>query len=278
MGVSTANASFLFPLEPLLYHTITLLEYARAIDGYPIFTWRVLQRAIATKPASFFARSVRNVCLLAHDGLEAHMETPLSVCTGVTNLAIVPAHMEENYANKTTSLVAPLPLTHLYTHLLEPVLHTLSASSSSFTHMTHLGIKRWEFSRSPSDAEICAHLAPMPRLTHLSSEEAGLIHRGEQALDAYADHLHDLARDARFVVMHNECALEDWQMGTHVGIDYWTRTEEFVARRRSGEISGPKTIVQPTHRAIEKPPRNQTTKLTLRKAGRKIGLQSEIDV
>jgi hypothetical protein len=164
--------------------------------------------------------------------------------------------MEENYANKTTSLVAPLPLTHLYTHLLDPVLHTLSASSS-FTHMTHLGIKRWEFSRSPSDAEICAHLAPMPRLTHLSSEEAGLIHvcdyilathaalgvvvyleRGEQALDAYADHLHDLARDARFVVMHNECALEDWQMGTHVGIDYWTRAEEFVARRRSGEISG----------------------------------------
>jgi hypothetical protein len=165
--------------------------------------------------------------------------------------------MEENYANKATSLVAPIPLTHLYTHLLDPILHTLLASSSSVTHITHLGIKRWQFSRSPSAAEICAQLARMPRLTHLSSEEAGIIHIcdyilathtalcvvvylecGEQAMDAYVDHLHNLAHDARFVVMRNECALEDWQMGTHVGIDYWTRAEEFVARQRSGEISG----------------------------------------
>jgi hypothetical protein len=46
------------------------------------------------------------------------------------------------------------------------------------------------------------------------------LKRGEQALDAYADHLHDLARDTRGVGMRNNCALEAWQMGTHVGIDY----------------------------------------------------------
>ncbi|KAF8161930.1 hypothetical protein K438DRAFT_1776210 [Mycena galopus ATCC 62051] len=158
-------------VEPLLYHTITFLEYAaRAIDGYPIFTWRVLLCAIATKPTSFFARSVRNVCLLAHDGLEADLETLLSVCTGVKNLAIVPAIWRK--LRERDRLV--VPLTHLYTHLLDPLLCTLSASS--FTCITRLGVEQWQFSRSPSYAEMCAHLDHMPQLTHLSSEEAAFIH------------------------------------------------------------------------------------------------------
>ncbi|KAJ7030740.1 hypothetical protein C8F04DRAFT_1236406 [Mycena alexandri] len=30
----------------------------------------------------------------------------------------------------------------------------------------------------------------------------------------------------------------DWQMGLHSGSEYWSRTEKFIAQRRSGAIDG----------------------------------------
>ncbi|KAJ6476756.1 hypothetical protein C8R47DRAFT_1220238 [Mycena vitilis] len=32
-------------------------------------------------------------------------------------------------------------------------------------------------------------------------------------------------------------SLEDWIMGAYAGVDYWSRAEEFIAKRRSGEIN-----------------------------------------
>jgi hypothetical protein len=37
--------------------------------------------------------------------------------------------------------------------------------------------------------------------------------------------------------------LKDWQMGAHAGIDYWTHAEDFISKRRSGEIDGVSTVV-----------------------------------
>ncbi|KAJ6463149.1 hypothetical protein C8R47DRAFT_1202082 [Mycena vitilis] len=43
----------------------------------------------------------------------------------------------------------------------------------------------------------------------------------------------ELAEDVRFVSMVSD----DWVMGALAGVDYWTRAEDFIAKRRSGEIN-----------------------------------------
>ncbi|KAJ6476770.1 hypothetical protein C8R47DRAFT_1290093 [Mycena vitilis] len=47
----------------------------------------------------------------------------------------------------------------------------------------------------------------------------------------------DLAQDVRLVTMSSDKSLEDWVMGAYAGVDYWSRAEEFIAKRRSGEIN-----------------------------------------
>ncbi|KAJ7088093.1 hypothetical protein C8R44DRAFT_892893 [Mycena epipterygia] len=46
----------------------------------------------------------------------------------------------------------------------------------------------------------------------------------------------ELSRDFRFVAMCCEHYHLDWQMGACAGVDYWSRAESFIAKRRSGEI------------------------------------------
>ncbi|KAJ7616528.1 hypothetical protein FB45DRAFT_1063956 [Roridomyces roridus] len=44
----------------------------------------------------------------------------------------------------------------------------------------------------------------------------------------------ELARDPRFVWMMCAQFIQDWHMGALSGVDYWTRAEDFVTRRRAG--------------------------------------------
>jgi len=44
-----------------------------------------------------------------------------------------------------------------------------------------------------------------------------------------------LAKDPRFVMMGWE-GVRDWRIGTHGGVDYWARAEEWVTKRKSGEV------------------------------------------
>ncbi|KAJ7480301.1 hypothetical protein B0H11DRAFT_1916041 [Mycena galericulata] len=48
--------------------------------------------------------------------------------------------------------------------------------------------------------------------------------------------LKDLAKDPHFVQMACSHYIKDWQMGALTGVDYWSRAEEFIAKRRSGKI------------------------------------------
>jgi hypothetical protein len=56
-------------------------------------------------------------------------------------------------------------------------------------------------------------------------------------------HLSALSRDLRFVMMSRMYSLKDWQTGEHAGIDYWTRAEDFISKRRLGEIDGVFSVV-----------------------------------
>ncbi|KAJ7841718.1 hypothetical protein B0H14DRAFT_3457307 [Mycena olivaceomarginata] len=45
-----------------------------------------------------------------------------------------------------------------------------------------------------------------------------------------------LTKDPRFVIMDCRYQANDWEVGAHTGIDYWSRAGDLVAKRLSGEI------------------------------------------
>ncbi|KAJ6574439.1 hypothetical protein B0H19DRAFT_1124492 [Mycena capillaripes] len=235
-------------IEPLLYHTIAV-QYTAAIDDYPIFTWPVLLAAIRSKPASFFHYSVHNICILFNDELQANVETLLSVCTGVQNLSILRGI--DGTTIDEMALITRLRLTHFY-GTLNSVASRPPPTHPSFAYITHLGLKSWDATWPPDDLMLlnCDHLSFMPRLTHLSFDGSGYIQKSLHILETckflrvlVAFHVYSppsdigaLSRDLRFVAMRNDNFLRDWQKGALTGVDYWARAEDFIAKRRSGEI------------------------------------------
>ncbi|KAJ7461112.1 hypothetical protein FB451DRAFT_1181462 [Mycena latifolia] len=45
-----------------------------------------------------------------------------------------------------------------------------------------------------------------------------------------------LVRDHRLVFMNCVYCVKDWQKGAHTGIDYWSRAEDFIEKRRSEKV------------------------------------------
>ncbi|KAF7369499.1 hypothetical protein MVEN_00279700 [Mycena venus] len=231
-------------VEPLLYQTIAV-QYTAPFDGYPNFTWDILLAAIRSKPPSFF-HSVRHIHLSMHHGSinRTNAEALLSVCTRVENLVLHWADVLD-----LLPLIAPLPLKYFtadFTQffLYHPPTHRI------FTHITHLALGGTVLSAEKAD-----ELSLVPRLTHLSFERSALVGLSLRLLDTcesllvlialvvdseihnnHRQYLSALSRDPRFVTMTNYRYLADWQRGVHAGTDYWTRAEDFIARRRSGEI------------------------------------------
>jgi hypothetical protein len=112
----------------------------------------------------------------------------------------------------------------------------------------------------PENPEYIQRLALMPQLTHLSIDRGAginiclrlletcrlltvLVFIAARASAGDEHHLSALSRDPRFVIMRKMHYIKDWQMGAHGGIDYWTHAEDFISKRRSGEIDGVSTVV-----------------------------------
>jgi hypothetical protein len=95
------------------------------MDGYPLFTWSILESAIRSKPASFFHNSVRNVCVVVENSGMANVHTLLSVCTNLQDFSLLPSYMAPVETATMPSLVAPLTLTRFTTHLLHRIIDTL---------------------------------------------------------------------------------------------------------------------------------------------------------
>ncbi|KAJ7623040.1 hypothetical protein DFH06DRAFT_1481813 [Mycena polygramma] len=231
-------------VEPLLYHTIAV-EYSRAMDGYPIFTWEVLIAALDSKPFSFFHLYVRNLCLLTSTNA-LDVEILLNACTGVENLSVTAGSLGRHEAAIASSITL-LPLTHL-TGNFGPIFRNTSPDAAFFTRITHLGLRAGDLLNK--DTELGSRLTSMPHLSHLSFGDTRFVPlllpvrttsqslRVLISLGASArSKLGDLPSDPRFVALFNTWQLGDWQMGAHAGVDYWTRAENFIAKRRSGEIN-----------------------------------------
>ncbi|KAJ7177119.1 hypothetical protein C8R46DRAFT_48571 [Mycena filopes] len=128
-------------VEPLLYRTIAveLSPLMPVQTDIPVFTWSTLVSVIRSKPAAFFHHAVRHLAVHMTDGRMADIQLVLSVCTNLHRLALFPAYYMQSIDEK--SLIAPLPLTHLSTPLIDKVIDHLGPTHVAFTRLTHLELR-----------------------------------------------------------------------------------------------------------------------------------------
>ncbi|KAJ7266460.1 hypothetical protein B0H12DRAFT_161387 [Mycena haematopus] len=234
-------------VEPLLYRTL-LLDSPRLSLGDKNSPVRIecghLISLIHSKPSNFFRDSVRNLCL-AHD--LAEQETiVLSTCSTIENL-----WLSRQTTVKMIDFNLPLKQLHCTVEGMFP------SSQVDFTHRIFSSITHLEIFDGPKsiDTEVWSALTRIPHLTHLAFNDPrflplclALLPTWESlralllvldtemdiALDNYD--ATDLAQDRRFVVSVCVNYLRDWIKGIQTGCDYWSRAEDFIAKRKSGEI------------------------------------------
>jgi hypothetical protein len=186
----------------------------------------------------------------------------LSACPRVADLWITDS-IDSTVMNVLFPLIEDLPLTSLTCNL-----HHLFGRAIDFTHrlfaqITHLKLFDWPSSVEP---EIWHNLALIPHLTHLAFTHPTFItvcltllqtcpslrvlvcvglYQMQQVIDGHRDE-EELVKDPRFVLMNHQNQTRDWQVAAHTGNDYWSRAEDFVAKRRSGEIDRELLIVPET--------------------------------
>ncbi|KAJ7461204.1 hypothetical protein FB451DRAFT_1096140 [Mycena latifolia] len=226
-------------MEPLLYRTITISQ-DDSKGRWPVFTSQTLLSSMKTRPASFFKDAVHNLCL--HDGFRDALAEILSVCTGVENLWVtgVKADMLPSFA--------ALLLKQLHGPI-DPYFTAFPLDHPFFSQITHLEL--FDF---PDDNSIVSRLPLIPNLTHLAFYDPDFIRACSHLLEtctslcvliyfgpwpqwpSYAAYAAALSKEVRFVAMRHTVNIQDWYMGINTGLDYWSRAETFIAKRRSGEI------------------------------------------
>jgi hypothetical protein len=219
---------------------------------------------IESKSTSFLRDNVRNLMLHRIPSIDGGKSgtAVLSACPRVADLWITDS-IDSTVMNVLFPLIKDLPLTSLTCNL-----HHLFGRAIDFTHrlfaqITHLKLFDWPSSVEP---EIWHNLALIPHLTHLAFTHPTFItvcltllqtcpslrvlvcvglFQMQKVIDGHRDE-EELVKDPRFVLMNHQNQTRDWQVATHTGNDYWSRAEDFVAKRRSGEIDRELLIVPET--------------------------------
>ncbi|KAJ7451506.1 hypothetical protein B0H11DRAFT_2075856 [Mycena galericulata] len=244
-------------VKPLLYRIVVLLGdlWGRlcldAREGYPYEDDQIFTR-IRSTPTSVFRNSVRHLCLnLVSNPV---VEFILTASSGLEDLWI----LQDGAPNASLlPIIGPLPLKRLHCRLeyLFTPNTQIDFTHPLFSHLTHLELFTGSNLVLP---ELWSGLALIPCLTHLSFNYENFLHLSPMILNTckflrvlafmmvdqseyptlIEDHpeLKDLAKDPRFVQMACCQYIKDWQMGALTGVDYWSRAEEFIAKRKSGEI------------------------------------------
>ncbi|KAJ7273819.1 hypothetical protein C8J57DRAFT_248821 [Mycena rebaudengoi] len=184
----------------------------------------------------------------------------LAVCTGVENLWIWIPFRD---MIPLVPLIAKLPLKQLHA-VAQPIFIQLQSDHPFFSQLTHLelegGSTSWgEFGGNWS----CLSL--LPRQTHLAFGDWAFLRTCPELLrtcnslsalilleavnNGYLHrHIHDggLEQEPRFVVMQAPdypIILRNWQIGAHHGVDFWMRADDFIHKRRCGEIDGAVLVI-----------------------------------
>ncbi|KAJ7466650.1 hypothetical protein B0H11DRAFT_2197566 [Mycena galericulata] len=242
-------------VEPLLYRIVVLLGdldclCLEEMEGYPYEDDKIFTR-IQSTPTSVFRSSVRHLCLnLVPNPV---VEFILTASSGVEDLWITSA---ESIAFL-LPIIGAMPLKRLYCHLEDLFIPDtqIDFTHQLFSHLTHLEIFTYG---NPEVTQPWSEIALIPHLTHLGFNDEDLLSLSLTILNTckslrvlvflmidiseyptlIEEHpeLDDLAKDPRFVQMACYQYIKDWQMGALTGVDYWSRAEEFIAKRKSGKI------------------------------------------
>ncbi|KAJ7203544.1 hypothetical protein GGX14DRAFT_461444 [Mycena pura] len=239
-------------VEPLLFRVIILYRYQFLNGSFMPYTYPMADdddfSGIQSLPTSVLRDSVRH--LLLHNMPETVSQIILSASSAVEDLRIV--------TSEANSFLLPfigvLPLKRLYCYLGE--LFTDEAQIDFghplFSRLTHLEL----FDELATDRYF--DLALIPHLTHLAFNTPAFLdmsltllktckslHVLVLVLRPYQGHIQravkhealgQLSEDPRFVQIVCSEWLDNWRSGALTGSDYWSRAEDFIARRRSGEI------------------------------------------
>ncbi|KAJ6528545.1 hypothetical protein B0H19DRAFT_1385209 [Mycena capillaripes] len=241
-------------VEPLLYRTLIFGSFYDqwTLAGHPVANASAFVSMIhsGSKPASFFADTVRHLHMATHTPLSAVI---LSACSGVEDLWIGGT----DFSGEILQTIFRLPLKRLCCDITDlfGVEDPLDFTHPSFSNLTHLELM--PFCHSIPE-KISSGLALVPCLTHLAFYHLDHIdlspltllrtcmslrilvsllpYIGNEAALTDLGEPKQLAEDPQYVCMRCASYTADWQMGAHEGIDYWSRAEAFIAKRIAREI------------------------------------------
>ncbi|KAF8171019.1 hypothetical protein K438DRAFT_1853150 [Mycena galopus ATCC 62051] len=238
-------------VEPLLYRTFIVDDW----NAPPRIKPSTLVSLIQSKPASFFRDSVRHLYLAR--GSAADEAIILSACSALENLWL----WAQTSLQDVSQRILPLKRFH-------GTLHAMFRSSPiDFTHQLFSSITHLEIFDVPDniDLDVWSALTRLAHLTHLSFDDRGYLQLCHTLLPTWqslqvmiilvdtrmgvgvdildGSGVTELAQEPRFIVMCCNEFLEDWIKSAHAARDYWVRAEEFIAKRKSGEIDALKYYI-----------------------------------
>jgi hypothetical protein len=226
-------------IEPLLYQVLVYRENDDQLCA-------VVESVIQSKPADFLPSAVRHTFMsLGHHRSEARNAALLSACPGITNL-----YLDGHLGLELLPALNRMRLERLA--LTAPSSSSLRFDHPMFLSVTHLDLYQ-EYSGADS-WDNWSYLASLPVLTHLSLspqlsrfnlprivaacpkiQVIVTIFTSSWQPSTFLNML--TISDARLVLMVVLDYVRDWEAGARGGVDFWARAEEFVARKRRGEIS-----------------------------------------
>ncbi|KAJ7670021.1 hypothetical protein DFH06DRAFT_159944 [Mycena polygramma] len=255
-------------VEPLLYQILVVRDARpdwRDKGAYPLtIDGSVLLSLVRTKPPSFFERHVRHLLLFSYDMAAEDEADVLSACSNVEDL------WWSGRSEATVPLINNMPLKRLHCSLNNLFDFHIDFTHRLFAWLTHLEIFDLpKVQPGGMDTDLWPAVTRLPHLTHLAFNDTTylpmclVLLRTWDSLMVLAILLYrraykgpilleecgvtELAQDVRFVTMSCDEALEDWIMGAYTGIDYWSRAEGFIAKRKSGEINALHYFVDGKH-------------------------------
>ncbi|KAJ7834154.1 hypothetical protein B0H13DRAFT_1653385, partial [Mycena leptocephala] len=221
-------------IEPLLYRIVRV----------EIYNKDRIMNAIKSKPADFFAKAVRHLCLSDLTHQEARQI--LEVCSGVTNLGMAYGIPNPDLL----PIITNLPLQRLATSLCDLFREAIVPRHASITHLAL-------FDPSIEDVtQLLTHIPTFPVLSHIAVGSEEVTKDMAQTLLGecprlmlliqlwFSDDEYEWAQiphayDVRFVMaLCPENAWRDWEAGAKGLPHFWSRGDDFVTLKRRKEIEG----------------------------------------
>lgn len=227
-----------FRMEPHLYHIMIF-----TLPQAPL-----LLATLRTRSPSFISSTVRKLFISDDPVLSMSsddIQTILSRCSGTTDLFF--AVRGRVYL----PLISAMPLQRLSAPIPSIFAGPVDFTHTLFANLTHLCV----FPLMRDDPTQWAGLYIIRGLTHLSFHAFKWVETLKDVLQRCSN-LHVLvnfyftsgsvgsqrdgdlvlAHDVRYVRMKRGFYAKDWKVGVYGGRDYWTRADEWVAKRTLGEV------------------------------------------